>query len=266
MNSSIFRLTATSLISAACLAACGGGGGGGGGTSVASQTTSSPSTPTTDAIHASQPCTRRAVRHGQCGPAGEPGCGFDAVNVTVTKIRFNMSATAHRCQPRLDRHHPGPAATGQYGRQLRNGATLNLGTAALAPGHYAQARLVLDANTNNSTINSVVATGATTEMPLMTQIVAPEGVRSFGSGFDIANGQTYRWLPISTAAARSCRTTASFRLRPVMNATCHRQERHHGYRRQSPAGQQRARQRPAKRREVRATMPDPSTENSCWPA
>jgi hypothetical protein len=257
MNSSLFRLTATSLISAACLAACGGGGGGGGGTSVASQTTSSPSTPTTTPSTPANPAP--AVQFGTANVvlAAEPGCGFDAVNVTVTKIRFNMSATATDASPGwTDITLAQPQRVNMA--QLRNGATLNLGSAALLPGHYAQARLVLDANNNNSTVNSVVPTGTTTEVPLITQTVSAEGV-AFGSGFDIANGQTLSLV----ADFDSCRSVvpnnANFLLRPVMTQLPAAKNGISGIVNKAQLGDNVRVSAQQKGVIVRAALPDPST-------
>jgi len=215
MNTSIFRLASTSIIAAACLAACGGGGGGGGPSTAGQSNNQAPTSPTSPTSPSTPP---PAVQFGTAAVAlaGEPACGFDAVNLTVTKIRFNMSATATDASPGwTDITLPQPQRVNMA--QLRNGATLNLGTAALAPGHYAQARLVFDANNNNSTVNSVVPSGATAELPLITQTVSAEGA-AFGSGFDIANGQNLQLV----ADFDSCRSivpnNSNFLLRPVLTS------------------------------------------------
>ncbi len=149
--------------------------------------------------------------------AGEAACGFDAVNVTVTKLRFHTSATAAAGDPGWTEIALQPARRINIA-QLNNGALQNLSSAALLPGHYAQTRLVLDPNSDNDTTNSVVLTGSATEIPLRTQIVAPEGI-AIGPGFDIANGQTMTLI----ADFDACRSVvpnngAQYLLRPVVKA------------------------------------------------
>ena len=119
--------------------------------------------------------------------ASEAACGFDAVYVTVTKIRFNIDASAAVGGTGWTDIVVSPARKINIAN-LNNGALVALGVAALAPGHYAQARLVLDPNSNNDTTNSVVLAGTTAELPLITQTVAAEGI-PFSAGFDIADAQ-----------------------------------------------------------------------------
>ena len=149
--------------------------------------------------------------------AGEPACGFDAVNVTVTKMRFHMSATAAPGDAGWTEIDVQPARRINIA-QLRNGAIEGLATAALLPGQYAQTRLVLDPNSNNNTTNSVVLTGTTAELPLLTQAVAADGI-AVGPGFNIANGQSMTLI----ADFDACRSVVpnngkQFLLRPVIKA------------------------------------------------
>jgi hypothetical protein len=149
--------------------------------------------------------------------AGEPACGFDAVNVTVTKIRFNASASAAPGDAGWTEIAVQPARRINIA-QMNNGAILGLGTAALLPGHYAQTRLVIDANSNNDTTNSVVLAGTTAELPLLTQTAATDGI-AIGPGFDIANGQSMTLI----ADFDACRSVVpangnEYRLRPVIKA------------------------------------------------
>jgi hypothetical protein len=149
--------------------------------------------------------------------AGEPACGFDAVNVTVTKMRFNASATAAASDPGWTEIAVQPARRINIA-QMRNGAIQSLASAALLPGHYAQTRLVLDPNTNNDTTNSVVLAGTTAELPLLTQAAATDGI-AVGPGFDIANGQSMTLI----ADFDACRSVVpnngnQYLLRPVIKA------------------------------------------------
>lgn len=149
--------------------------------------------------------------------AGESACGFDAVNVTVTRMRFHMSATAAAGDPGWTEIALQPARRINIA-QMSNGAILGLGTAALLPGHYAQTRLVLDANSNNDTTNSVVVAGTNAELPLLTQEGAAGGI-AIGPGFDIANGQNLTLI----ADFDACRSVVpnngnQYLLRPVIKA------------------------------------------------
>lgn len=240
MNTSLLRLAATSAIAAACLSACGGGGGGGAtataGQTVAAPTTTptttpttptttptaptttptSPTTPTNDpttpvtdpgtpVTNPSTPVTNPGTPTVLFGTAavsiaGDAGCGYDSVNLTVTKLRFHMDANATDSSTgwtELPLSQPKRINTAQ----LRNGATMALGTAALLPGHYAQARLVIDSNSSGGTTNSVVASGTSAELPLITQSAAPGGVL-FNESFDIANGQALN-LVVNVDSCRS---------------------------------------------------------------
>ncbi|MDB5959565.1 MAG: hypothetical protein JWP59_859, partial [Massilia sp.] len=244
MNTSFIRLAATSAIAAACLSACGGGGGGG--TSLAGQTVTAPTTPTTTTTTTpattspttTSPTTTTPTTTTPSNPttttpsnpatpsvlfgtaavsiAGDAGCGYDTVNLTITKLRFHMDPAATEGSAgwtELALSQPRRINTAQ----LRNGATVSLGTAALLPGHYAQARVVFDANSSNNTTNSVVAAGSTTEMPLITQAVAPSGVL-YNDNFDIANGQALD-LVVNVDSCRSIvPNNGQVLLRPVVTA------------------------------------------------
>ena len=149
--------------------------------------------------------------------AAEPACGFDAVNVTVTKMRFHTSATAAASDPGWTEIALQPARRINIAH-MNNGSLQNLASAALLPGRYAQTRLVLDPNSNNDTTNSVVLTGSTAEVPLLTQTVAQDGI-AVGPGFDIANGQSMTLI----AGFDACRSVVpnngnQYLLRPVIKA------------------------------------------------
>ncbi len=147
--------------------------------------------------------------------AGEAACGFDAVNVTVTKLRFHMSPTAVTGDAGWTEITLQPARRINVAN-LHNGALQALGSAGLTPGYYAQTRLVLDPNVNNDITNSVVVAG--TEVPLRTQAVAAEGI-AVGAGFEIANGQSLSLV----ADFDACRSVVpnngnEYLLRPVVSA------------------------------------------------
>ena len=132
--------------------------------------------------------------------AGDPGCGYDNVNLTITKLRFHMNPAATESSAgwtELPLTTPRRINTAQ----LRNGTTLTLGTAALLPGHYAQARLVIDANSSGNTTNSVTVAGSSTEVPLITQSPSTQGVL-YNDNFDIANGKATE-LVVNVDSCRS---------------------------------------------------------------
>ncbi|RJG15370.1 DUF4382 domain-containing protein [Massilia cavernae] len=145
---------------AATLAACGGGGGSG-------------STPVPGTLGVSI--------------TDAPACGFDAVNVTVTKVRVHQSSSAGEGESGWsDITLSAPRKINLL--NLTNGVIEALGTTALPAGRYTQMRLVLDANTGNGLANSVVPTGTTAEKSLDTPSAVQSGIKLVGQ-FDVASGQ-----------------------------------------------------------------------------
>ncbi|MBI3286110.1 MAG: DUF4382 domain-containing protein [Burkholderiales bacterium] len=147
------------ISTAALLAACGGGGG------------------------------YSSTSNGTLGVAltDAPACGFDAVNVTVDKVRVHQSATASATDAGWTDITLSPARKINL-LNLTNGALENLGQTPLTPGHYTQLRLVLDANTGNGLANSVIPTGSTTEISLDTPSAVQSGIKLINQ-FDVAAGQ-----------------------------------------------------------------------------
>ena len=131
-----FSLVA-SLSAAGLLAACGGGGS----DSNTAQTHGTLNVALTDA----------------------PSCGYDAVNVTVNKVRVHQSASAGEGEAGWTDITLNPARKINL-LNLTNGTLEELGQASLPAGHYTQVRLVLDANTGAGMANSVVLSGTTSEI------------------------------------------------------------------------------------------------------
>jgi len=161
-------LFAGSVIAAVSLTACGGGGGGSGSTAPAP-------TPVATAGTLSVAMT------------DAPACGFDAVNVTVNKVRVNPSASAGDTDAGWTDITLNPAKKINL-LNLTNGVLESLGQTTLAAGHYSQMRLVLDANTGTGMANSVVPTGGV-ETSLSTPSAVQSGIKLV-NGFDVAAGQT----------------------------------------------------------------------------
>lgn len=115
-----------------------------------------------------------------------PACGFDAVNVTVTKVRVHQSSTA------AENDGGWTDITLNPSRKINlldwnNGRLTQLGETPLAAGRYSQLRLVLDPNTSNGVANSVVPTGGV-ETPLVTPSAVQSGIKLVNE-FDVPSGQ-----------------------------------------------------------------------------
>jgi hypothetical protein len=166
MKQQINRLgqLAGSALAAASLVACGGGGGSTAPTQPPVSTLGTLSVSLTDA----------------------PACGFDAVNVTVSKVRVNKSGTASETDAGWTDITLSPARKINL-LNLTNGALEALGQTSLEAGHYTQLRLVLDPNTNG-TANTVLPSGKTTEVALDTPSAVQSGIKLVGE-FDVAAGQ-----------------------------------------------------------------------------
>jgi hypothetical protein len=188
-----FSLFATTAIAAATLAACGGGGGSGGTTPPPATNLGTLAVSMTDA----------------------PACGFDAVNVTVSKVRVHKSATAGDTDAGWSDITLNPARKINL-LNLTNGALDALGQTPLEAGHYTQLRLVLDANTGNGLANSVVPTGSTTEVSLDTPSAVQSGIK-LNNAFDVAAGQKVD-LVLDFNACKSVLTKGNgkYALKPVV--------------------------------------------------
>ncbi|TFW09238.1 DUF4382 domain-containing protein, partial [Oxalobacteraceae bacterium OM1] len=183
------------LTIAATLAACGGGGGSSG-TSTQLGATGTLNVALTDA----------------------PACGFDAVNVTVTKVRVHQSGNASETDAGWTDITLNPARKINL-VNLTNGVLESLGQAALPAGHYSQLRLVLAADsTGPGLANSVVPTGGT-ETALVTPSAAQSGLKLIHE-FDVAAGGSAD-LTLDFDACKSVvkRGNGAYGLKPVISVT-----------------------------------------------
>jgi hypothetical protein len=180
------------LVSSLLLAACGGGGGGYSGNPPA-QTMGTLGVSLTDA----------------------PSCGYDAVNVTVNKVRVNMSATASDTDGGWTDITLSPAKKINL-LTLSNGTLEALGQTSLAAGHYSQVRLVLDPNTGNALANSVVLSGTSNEISLDTPSAVQSGIK-LNADFTVDAGQRYD-LVMDFDACKSIVTKGNgkYALKPVV--------------------------------------------------
>jgi Domain of unknown function (DUF4382) len=144
-----------------------------------------------------------------------PACGYDAVNITVEKIRIHQSGTANENDSGWSEIVLNPAKRVNL-VNLTNGVLEKLGEVPLAQGKYTQLRLVLAENsTTNPLANSVVPTGKQ-EVALTT----PSGTKSgekLIQAFDVADG-TLVDLVLDFDACKSivARGNGAFNLKPVI--------------------------------------------------
>lgn len=111
-----------------------------------------------------------------------PACGFDAVNITVDRVRVHQSSSANEnaagwttialVPPRkinlLDLNDP----------TQPNFALEHLGVTPLEAGHYTQVRLVLVANSASTPFaNSVILSGTSNEIALDTSSAVQSGIK-----------------------------------------------------------------------------------------
>lgn len=117
-----------------------------------------------------------------------PACGYDAVNVTIQKIRVHQSSSADPANPQGWSEIALNPARRINLLTLQNGAFAELGQIPLASGTYSQMRLVLaDNDSANPLANSVVPSGGT-ETALTTPSGQQSGVKA-NIDIDIASNQ-----------------------------------------------------------------------------
>lgn len=151
-----------------------------------------------------------------------PACGYDEVNVTVSKVRIHQSDNANENgggwtditlnPPRkinlLSLNDP----------TQPNLALDSLGETSLPAGHYTQLRLVLDRNNGQSLANSIVlsADPTKTSIPLETPSGIQSGIKLIHQ-FDVASGQRVDLL-LDFDACRSIVQTGNgtYKLKPVI--------------------------------------------------
>lgn len=149
-----------------------------------------------------------------------PACGFDQVNVTVSKVRIHQSESAD------DNGGGWREITLSPPRKINllnlndptqpNFALEHLGETPLEPGHYTQLRLVLVRNTGGSPANSVVLSGTTTEIPLVTPSAVQSGIKLIHQ-FTVESGQRVDLL-LDFDACKSVvkRSNGTYALKPVI--------------------------------------------------
>lgn len=145
-----------------------------------------------------------------------PACGFEAVNVTVERVRVHQSAAASESEAGWSDIVLSPARKINL-LDLTNGVLADLGQTALPAGHYTQLRLVLERNTGQSVANSVVLAGTSAEIALDTPSAVQSGIKLINN-FDVAAGQRVD-LVLDFDACKSvvAKGSGSYSLMPVIN-------------------------------------------------
>ena len=144
-----------------------------------------------------------------------PACGFDAVNITVSKVRVHQSASAAETDAGWTDITLNPARKINL-LNLTNGALDALGETPLNAGHYSQLRLVLDPNSGNKIANSVIPSGDVLEHLLDTPSAVQSGIKLVNE-FDVTAGQRVD-LVLDFDACKSVVTkgNGNYALKPVI--------------------------------------------------
>jgi hypothetical protein len=150
-----------------------------------------------------------------------PACGYDQVNITVSKVRIHQSDTADDNTPGWTDITLNPA------RKINlldlndptqpNFALLTLGQTPLAAGHYTQLRLVLVPNNGSSPPNnSVVLSGIPGEIALDTPSGIQSGIKLIHQ-FTVDSGQRVDLLLDFDACKSIVQTgNGTYKLKPVI--------------------------------------------------
>jgi hypothetical protein len=169
-----FRAALLALVTAAALVACGGSGG----TDSTPGATSPPS--------GSVPAAPTGAGTLRIALTDAPACGYDAVNVTIDRVRVHQSSTASDSDggwvelPIVN----GPRKVDLL--SLTNGVLMELGQTLLPAGQYSQIRLVLVSNNSVPMSNTVTPTGGF-ETELKTPSAQQSGLKLI-HGFTVAPG------------------------------------------------------------------------------
>src|SRR3954468_16073521 len=149
----------------------------------------------------------------------EPACGFDKVNVTVSKFRVHMNAAAPDTSAGWSEITLNPPQKINL-LDLTNGKVFNLGETPLPAGHYTQMRLVLEPNTgpNAPFANSVILIGGpTTGIELATPSAIQSGIK-INNPFTFVSGQRSDFVLDFDACKSVVKTgNGDYLLKPVIN-------------------------------------------------
>jgi len=149
-----------------------------------------------------------------------PACGFDQVNVTVSKVRVHQSSSADDTAAGwtdITVNPPRKINLLDFNDPTQPIHVQPLGLAPLEAGHYTQLRLVLIPNSGSSPLaNSIVLSGTTQEIPLDTPSGIQSGVKLIHQ-FTVNSGQRVDLL-LDFDACKSIVQTGNgkYKLKPVI--------------------------------------------------
>jgi hypothetical protein len=149
-----------------------------------------------------------------------PACGFDELNVTVSKVRVHQSSSADDTAAGwtdITVNPPRKINLLDFNDPTQPIHVQPLGLTPLEPGHYTQLRLVLVPNSGSSPLaNSVVLSGTSTEIPLDTPGGIQSGVKLVHQ-FTVNSGQRVDLL-LDFDACKSVHQTGNgkYKLKPVI--------------------------------------------------
>ena len=148
-----------------------------------------------------------------------PACGYDEVNVTVSKVRIHRSEGATQDDGSWSEIDVAPSRRIDL-LALQNGVVESLGDVRLEAGRYSQIRLVLEPNGAGAPANSIVLTGdpGKAEIPLRTPSAQQSGLKLV-HGFEVAAGETMD-LVLDFDACRSvvkAGNSGNYNLKPVIS-------------------------------------------------
>jgi Domain of unknown function (DUF4382) len=185
------RTSATALSAVVALASCGGGSG--------------------DGMGAANPQQTGAVRFAL---TDAPACGFDAVNITVDRVRVHADAAADTASSGWQDLVVSPARRVNL-LDLSNGVLQELGQVALPAGRYTQVRLVLLPNGGGALSNSIVPAGGI-EVALATPSAAQSGIKLIHPFTVPAGGLADLVLDFDACKSIVRRGNGTFGLKPVV--------------------------------------------------
>jgi Domain of unknown function (DUF4382) len=149
-----------------------------------------------------------------------PACGYDAVNVTIEKVRVHQSASAGDGDAGWSEVVLNPARRVDL-LTLTNGVLFDLGQTLLPAGKYTQLRLVLAANAKTPPYaNSVVLSSSKAEVALDTPSAAQSGLK-VNLDVDVPSDQVVD-LVLDFDACKSvvrAGNSGKYLLKPVITAT-----------------------------------------------
>ena len=144
-----------------------------------------------------------------------PSCGFDAVNVTVSKVRIHQSSNAPENAAGWEELILDPPRKINL-LDLTNGTLEKLGEIPLIAGHYTQLRLVLADNNGSPLSNSVILTGAVNEIALDTPSALQSGLKLINEFEVLAGERVDLLLDFNACKSVVTRGNGSYGLKPVI--------------------------------------------------